>query len=797
MMGKYLGIIFFLAVNIAYSQQGIVSGILTYEDGKPVSDATVAVSGTQLGSLSDEDGYYEITNVPYGEYTLIISSIEIEPAEIKIKISQKTNTYNAKLKQGNLRLEEVVVKNKSVKTEIEEKGYAVNVIDTRIAQLQSIQTFELLDRTAGVRIRQSGGLGSNIEFNINGLSGNSVRVLIDGIPVRNYGPSFSLNSIPPALIERIEIYKGVVPSHLADDALGGAINIVLKKSIQSSLMASYSTGSFGTHQFNASGSKRFEKSGFTVNGSGFYNFTNNSYEVWGDKVYTINPTNGTIKRGDRYRRFHDDYQSYGGKIEAGFTNVKWADQFYIGGLFSDMYSEIQHGATMEIVYGNRFATQSTQMANLVYNKKDLFIKGLEIRLLATYSYLERNVIDTVPDLYSWNGNIIGKWANGGEQGRATLQLSEEDNYSLRANTFYQINPKNTIGINYLFNDFTRDQDDPYLTGVEREFQDTRFLTKSFVGITYENNSFNNKLKTSLFYKFYNQSIKTTHITRSGPGGGNAYNVSFVDDSKSKSGYGFALSYQLNPQIMFIASGENAIRMPQSTEVFGNNAENILANPNLNPEQSLNGNMGIIAGPFTIVDKRHELKFNLNGFIRDTKDMIRQGVPSAVSETFAFENLNAVISRGFDVEVNYKFSNALYIVANASLFDSKFNTQFDSNGNPFFYYGSRLRNVPYFTSNTHMRYDINNIVMKGSLLSLNYNFAFVNEFLRDWEGIGGANLDFVPRQLVHDLGLTYTLPDRKISLSLDAKNILNHQLFDNWALQKPGRAFYAKINYKII
>src|SRR5690606_8987063 len=82
----------------------------------------------------------------------------------------------------------------------------------------------------------------------------------------------------------------------------------------------------------------------------------------------------------------------------------------------------------------------------------------------------------------------------------------------------------------------------------------------------------------------------------------------------------------------------------------------------------------------------------------------------------------------------------------------------------FYYRSRLRNAPYFTANLSARYDWQNAIQHKALLSLSYNFAYVHEFLRDWEGVGGANLDFVPAQVLHDLGLTYTFPNKKITMA---------------------------------
>src|SRR5690606_8724379 len=108
------------------------------------------------------------------------------------------------------------------------------------------------------------------------MTGRSVGIFIDGIEISTYGSSFNLNSIPPALIERIEVYKGVLPAHLSGDLLGGAINIILKKGIgTNNLTLSTSYGSFNTFQSDLSGIYRNPKSGFTIKGSGFYTNTNN------------------------------------------------------------------------------------------------------------------------------------------------------------------------------------------------------------------------------------------------------------------------------------------------------------------------------------------------------------------------------------------------------------------------------------------------------------------------------------------------------------------------------------------
>src|SRR5690606_27862680 len=174
-------------------------------------------------------------------YNSTYSTIETTPNNKRVQL-------NFILNENAENLEQVTINGKSKATAIETEGFAVNVIDTKEASQRNIQTNELLNTTVGVKIRQNGGLGSQVEYSLNGLSGSAVRIFIDGIPISVYGSSFSLNSLPPSMIKRIEVYKGVVPGYLADDALGGAINIVLQESARNHLNASVSYGSFNTFQ---------------------------------------------------------------------------------------------------------------------------------------------------------------------------------------------------------------------------------------------------------------------------------------------------------------------------------------------------------------------------------------------------------------------------------------------------------------------------------------------------------------------------------------------------------------------
>ena len=427
-----------------------VQGVVKLQDKSPAAYALVYIEEIKKHTTTDDQGKYVIEDVPYGNYILKVKTIEADDFSIALHVNKSKVSLPIALKDNKaFDLREVVVKGKSQESKIKTQGFAVGVVDLNKLETQSFQATELLDRTSGVKLRQSGGMGSDIQYNINGLSGNSIRIFIDGIPIRNFGSSFSLSSIPPSMIERIEVYKGVVPAQLAEDALGGAINVIMKNKVQKNLSVSYSYGSFNTNRVDLNGNYRDDKTGFTVRGSAFYNYSDNDYKVWGDQIYITNPITGEMDYITA-KRFHDSYQSFGTNFDIGFTNVKWADNFTLGGLFSKMDKDIQHGATMAVVYGDRTSGQKTRMLNVKYSKREI-VKGLSVDAFASYSNSLRNVTDTINKRYNWYGNVYKKpngddftWSSTGEAGDATLAENTEKMFAARANVSYRFFKNNKL-----------------------------------------------------------------------------------------------------------------------------------------------------------------------------------------------------------------------------------------------------------------------------------------------------------------------------------------------------------------
>ena len=792
-----LFLILILIAQIGLADSGNIKGAVKLPDGTPATFATVYIVKLQKHDLTTMDGVFTLKDVPYGTYNVEVSTVEAKPTTIQITLNDKTPTLNIQLEEHpDHKLSEVVVTAKSEGQLMKDKGFALNLIDTKATKLTTLDSKDLLDRTSGIKLRQEGGFGSEVQYNINGLSGNSVRIFIDGIPIRNYGSSFSLSSIPPSMIERIELYKGVVPANLSEDALGGAVNVVLKQSYTNNLSTSYTYGSFNTHKWDINGNYKHDKTGFTAGGSAFYNYSDNNYKVWGDPIKITDPQTGKMSKVTA-KRFHDDYSSVGVNGFIGFSGVKWADRLLLGGLYSQMGKEIQHGATMNVVYGNRFSKQNTKMLNLRYEKKNILPK-LDLSLYTSYSLGHRQVIDTIPYMYNWLGEIqVDRDGNpilwnkgGGEAGKATDAMNIENSWAGRYRINYRFAPNHSLSANMLYNKFSRDVKDSYLPKPEQLLTDTRHMTKQIASVAYESRLLQETLNLSLFYKYYNQQVKLTD-PRNVDGAIVANNINRMAQGN---GFGGAISYQLLPNLTFNLSGEKAVRLPENNELLGNSSTNVQASYDLKPEKSTNLNVGVITGPFEL--GRHTLGIDASLFYRDVSDMIQKGLTNVTDEMYGYENLGKVLSKGFDVDLHYNFDQKLFVEAGLSNFNARYNLQYDEAGVEYLYYKDRLRNTPYLTANSNVQYVHPDLFMKGALFTWSYNLSYVHEFFRNWESLGGNGKAVIPTQLVHDIGFVYSFPKRKVSVGFDVRNLLNEQVFDNWALQKPGRAFFAKVTYNI-
>ena len=315
-----------ISVRSQTSNQSILQGRITDKSGNAISHAQVFIESLNIGTVTTASGEYILKKVPEGVYKVSVSFLGFQPISKTVKLSGiGTTQLDFTLVEESRELYEVVVEGQKETDAIEEQAFNVKSLDIKKFENTSLDINQILGQTAGVRIRETGGLGSDFNFFLNGLSGRQVKFFLDGQPLENFGSLFNLNNIPSNLVERVDIYKGAVPIQLGSDALGGAINVVTKQNIVNYLDLSYSFGSFNTHRANLSGSWRNKNSGFTLGLQSFFNFSDNDFIMKDLKTVS----EGEFITGD-FKRFHDRFKSYLGNLEIGFTNVSWADRIMIG-----------------------------------------------------------------------------------------------------------------------------------------------------------------------------------------------------------------------------------------------------------------------------------------------------------------------------------------------------------------------------------------------------------------------------------------------------------------------------------
>jgi hypothetical protein len=809
-MRYLLFFIFSLLSSIAHAQSGNLSGKVFGNEHEPIEGATIVIKELNKITVTDEKGLYHFKNIPFGTYTLEVSSIEIDFKKVDIHITGTKNQVNISVKvKAERTLKEVRVNAKTEKKELETSGFAVSIIETKEASLRNLTTNELLDRSVGVRVRQNGGEGSPIEYNLNGMSGSTIGIFLDGIETSTYGSSFNLNNIPPAMIERIEVYKGVLPSHLSGNYVGGAINVIMKKDASANnITASVSYGSFNTSRADISGLYRNQKNGFTARASGFYSHSDNDYEMWGKfSKYTLPGLK--LSRYYRTKRPNDKFETIGGRFEFGFTDVKWADQFFVGYNISDSYKEIPHGITMTTPYFGRFNEYTANVFSLNYIKRNLFIDGLTLNVNAVHSKRSTYLQDTVSREYNWDHTplilnesgapvYIGYIPGRGQQGDAVMSNIDRTITNVRSNIAYTIFSGHRLSLNHKFEKSNRD-DQNLLVPERSKWITQNELTTNIWAMNYESELLNGKLRTNIFGKYaIYQTDQTVPVSETN--GIMSYN--YNSTQRDNKGFGGTLSYEPIHNGFLIFSAEKSFIMPTDRHIYGEPENNLLSNPDIIPELAVNYNLGFRYSFMKL--KKHNLSLYGNAFWRNgydkiilqTKtDEVIEGRENQVEDiqVTQFVNLSKTQSVGFEAEVNYIYNNRLNAMLNFSKFNSLFKLETDEQGNPHSLYNRQVPNEPFFTLNANVQYRFNNVFQKKSILNVYYNGGYVAPFSTIWIK---SEWFTTPTQFANDLGASYRFPNGKLVASLDCKNILNAEVYDNFGVQKPGRAFFIKLNYTI-
>jgi len=778
----------------AYSQSnrsGTVNGRVIGDNTQSIEAALVSIKGTTIGEYTNERGEYRLINVPIGNQIIVVSGIGFKEQSIPVKVEAGKDVYMTDIIiKNSVELAEIAVTAKTEARRQQEQAYAITVLDAKQVYNSTASIGKLLNNISSVRVREDGGVGSGYSFSLNGFTGKQVKFFLDGIPMDNFGSSFNLNNISISMADRIDIYKGVLPVNLGADALGGAVNIVSRQRANY-LDASYSLGSFNTHKAALNGAYTNSKTGFTFRLNSFFNYSDNNYKVF-VPIVDLN-TNKQIDERN-VKRFNDNYRSGGLRFETGLTGKSYADYLLFGFIWSKNNANVQTGATMDVVYGGVKAKSESMIPSLRWKKEDLFVDGLSASLYGAYNMVDTYTTDTLSRKYNWLGESIQKDTHG-ESNSSTDSKIKNREWTVNANINYMIDLHQSLTLNHVFSGNTRKIHDK----VDPDNESNKIpqkLSKNITGlgwlIKYD------RWNVNVFAKMYNLHSTATKIQDR-----------FTEDErlvelkedKTVFGYGAALTYFVVPRLQAKLSYEHAYRLPESNEMFGDGL-NQQANPDLKPEKSDNVNLGFI---FEQEIQDHTFNIEANGIYRYTKDFVRKNVEVTSNPTSGYENLGKVRTVGFEGGINYRWKKMILAGANITYQNIRDKQKYETNSDSYvgaeqtenITYDKRVPNIPYLFGNANLGLRFQNVGMKESELSFDYSFYWIKKYYLAFPGLGAPSTkDIIPSQASHDISVGYSLEQGKYNIAFECTNLTDKRLYDNFMLQKPGRAFNLKFRYFI-
>lgn len=763
---------------------GMISGrVISTVEKEVVDFATVYLKGTNRGATTDEKGLYHL-KAAAGDYTLVVSAIGYTTVEKKVTLKAGERIrVNVTIAPQVTELNEVVVSTSAV-SRVNKSAFNAVAIDAKGLHNSTQNLSDALAKVPGLKLREAGGVGSDMILSLDGFSGKHVKLFIDGVPQEGVGSSFGLNNIPINFADRIEVYRGVVPVGFGTDALGGVINIVTNKNRKNWFLdASYSYGSFNTHKSYVNFGQTF-KNGLTYEINAFQNYSDNSYYVDTpvEEFYEGGGSAINTDKVEHVKRFHDNYHNEAVVGKVGLVDKKWADRLMIGLTYSRMYKEIQTGVVQKVVFGEKYRKGNSLMPSLEYRKRNLFVRNLDVAFTANYNRNFTNNVDTATYRFNWLGEKTSLKGRKGEQSYQDMK-SDNDNWNATFTANYHIGTAHTFVLNHVLNTFHRENHNS--VSVDESNAIAKVTRKNITGFSYRLMP-SEHWNLSVFGKYYNQ-YNAGPVSASTSGTSNYVRLT---NNVSSVGYGAAGTYFILSGLQAKLSYEKAYRLPTNEELFGD--EDLeLGKIGLNPEKSDNLNFNL---SYNRQLGKHGLYVETGLIYRNTSDYIYRSIETTSNRSYgSYSNYGSVETKGYHISARYNYSCWVSIGGNFTQMDVRDNVEKTQTGQESLTYGARMPNLPYRFANSDISFFWRNLWKKGNTLTVTYDNMYVHGFPLYSEALGAVETkDIVPTQFSHNLGITYSLKNGRYNVSFECKNFTDEKLYDNFSLQKAGRAFYGKV-----
>ena len=765
-----------MLMSISVSAQtggGRITGVVIDDSGEePLPGTTIFIEELKKGIATNEHGDFSFSDIPTGTYTLTVSFMGYRTQTRKVTVgNERGSKIIIRLKADSKSLDEVVVMGKSEARKIREQAMPISVISMSQIQGTVNNVQDVLAKTAGITVRTMGGVGSTSRVSVRGLEGKRIGLFIDGQPMNDNSDFIDINDIPVEMIDRIEIYKGIVPAKFGGSAVGGAVNIVIKEYPPKYLDVNYSYGSFNTHKASVVSKMNIAPKGIEFGLGGFYNYSDNNYKM-----------KSPFQEGLTITRDHDKFKKavVGGSFKA---RKWWFDLVEFEPVFIHTYKDVQ-GIESNIQYAHSHS-DAFIIANKM-EKENFLLEGLDFDWQLGYVYTSYHFTDTASHRTHWDGThypAVSKF--GGEIGKwASLLVNNKHLLQHKLNLNYLVNDNHSVNFNSLSKyahanpkDAMKDK----VIGYRTEFPSN--MLSWVAGVNYDYRSSDDKFLNSVNIKYYYYSMKTrmaSILTNS---------AEDINTHKNDFGISNALRYRITPNLMAKASLGYDVRLPSEEELLGDGYI-IAPAGNLIPERNTSVNVGML---FDLTGKSPcNLQIEVNGFYMYLQNMIRFTGGFLQSQ---YQNFGEMRTFGVEAEVKADVTRWLYGYVNATYQDLRDTRKYEQNttvANPT--KGSRMPNIPYLMANAGVEFHKENLFGgKGMKTRIFSDASFVEEYLYDFEQ-SQFQQHRIPRTISCSMGFEQSFGNGRYFIMGNISNLTDTQIISEFNRPLPGRSFTVRFRY---
>lgn len=650
----------------------------------------------------------------------------------------------------------------------------VSLVGERQLQGTASSLNEVLNRVAGVTIRSTGGVGSPSRISVRGLEGKRMGLFVDEAAIGQFSNFVNLDDIPTDMIERVEIYKGIVPYRLGGDALGGAVNVVVKDYPPRYLDASYEYGSFNTHRFNSVFKRHNAETGLEWGAGGLYVHSDNDYEM------TLH------HQGDiRVRCNHDAFTKAvaGGSLKA---TKWWFDELKLEAIATLTRQELQG---IELDYQHPFNHARSILGSVTAKRQNFFVKGLDFDLSAAVNVGSYGQVDTAHVVRGWDGTTRRSQSPyGGE----TMNFPSDShnstlNWVSKLNMNYELSENHLVNLNVYGSGTALHPENAVMDRAlgYRVGYDSR-LNSITTGLSYDAFFFNRRLQTALTLKNFYINSRGQHLENYFL---NQLKPIYID--RVEWGANFAVAYRPIQEWLFKAAVSSEVRIPSSEELIGN-GYTIVPSPELKPERNNSLNLGMLY--HKNLERGGMFEAELNVFASQLTDMIRF-TPGMIPSTARYANFGAVNSKGVEGEVKGDFTPWLYAYVNATWQDLRDVRQFIPETkvpNPS--YEKRIPNVPYMMANCGLELHGRNwFGGQGQNTRILLDASYIHQYFYDFE-LSRFQDRKIPTSLTCDAAIEHSFDNNRWTLTFKLRNLTNREVVSEFNRPLPGRNFSIKLRY---